>query len=621
MANIQIKAKDNENIEKKPKVFFTCYQDDFIKYFDRICKDIFATHNCAIYYTADMNEEFEDMETDFARYNLFVVPVTQNLLAKHNRTMEKDIPYAKEKGIPVLPIMMEHGIDELYSEADKFGDMQYLDPNEIDDTALKYSDKLQRYLESVLISEEMAERVRHAFDAYIFLSYRKKDRKYANELMRIIHSNPECRDIAIWFDEFLTPGESFKENINKILSDSKMFTLLVTPNLLEEPDGKPNFVMGQEYPAALEAGVEIIPAEMEKTDKQALNEKFNKLPACIDPRDDEAFKKRLSDSVKRFAFTLNDTPEHNFLIGLAYLDGIDVEIDRQRGIELITSAAEKGLFEAMQKLYRYYLNTKHGDRDLQKAKVWAEKIADHYKEKYGYEDLRTENAMLNYARLCGTEKAEKQHIIQTVYEQRLNRLGKEDKNTVMAYKELITCQLFQAKYNYLPQEEDYIMCRTFEDAYELVSKVFGKENPVTIGFLTVLAIAQRRVDRTKALKTKTKQYELYCKALGEEAPNTLDALFKLADFYTEPSERLIKLEEAYLKEKQILGEDHPQVLSHLLRLAHMLGMWDQHEKAIMYFEELYKRRLTIYGKDHSSTQHALKFIEKNKERLIKKQNK
>ena len=66
----------------------------------------------------------------------------------------------------------------------------------------------------------MAKRVRAAFDAYIFLSYRKKDRKYANELMRLIHSNPECRDIAIWFDEFLTPGESFKENIEKILDRS-----------------------------------------------------------------------------------------------------------------------------------------------------------------------------------------------------------------------------------------------------------------------------------------------------------------------------------------------------------------------------------------------------------------
>ena len=70
------------------------------------------------------------------------------------------------------------------------------------------------------ISDELAQRIRAAFDAYIFLSYRKKDRRYANELMKLIHKNPECRDIAVWYDEFLPPGDSFKQSIEKILKDS-----------------------------------------------------------------------------------------------------------------------------------------------------------------------------------------------------------------------------------------------------------------------------------------------------------------------------------------------------------------------------------------------------------------
>ena len=55
------------------------------------------------------------------------------------------------------------------------------------------------------------------------------------------------------------------------------------------------------------------------------------------------------------AVTENDNePEHNFLIGLAYLDGIDVEVNRERGIEMITLAAEAGLIEAMEKLFLLY---------------------------------------------------------------------------------------------------------------------------------------------------------------------------------------------------------------------------------------------------------------------------
>lgn len=43
-------------------------------------------------------------------------------------------------------------------------------------------------------------------------------------------------------------------------------------------------------------------------------------------------------------------PEHSCFIGLAYLNGIDVEVDRERALGLITGAAKAGVPEAMQKL-------------------------------------------------------------------------------------------------------------------------------------------------------------------------------------------------------------------------------------------------------------------------------
>ncbi len=114
------------------------------------------------------------------------------------------------KHIPVLPFMMEEGLDILYATEEYFGEAQYLNPRSHDTTEIRYEEKLKNYLDSVLISDETARRIRTAFDAYIFLSYRKKDRKYANELMHLIHDIPNFRDIAIWYDEFLTPGENFK---------------------------------------------------------------------------------------------------------------------------------------------------------------------------------------------------------------------------------------------------------------------------------------------------------------------------------------------------------------------------------------------------------------------------
>ena len=76
-----LKTKNELSVKNKPRVCFTCHPDDFDKYFEQICEDIFKTHDCAIYYTPDMREVIydEDLETDLGRMNLFVVPVTYKL--------------------------------------------------------------------------------------------------------------------------------------------------------------------------------------------------------------------------------------------------------------------------------------------------------------------------------------------------------------------------------------------------------------------------------------------------------------------------------------------------------------------------------------------------------------
>ena len=181
MAEFCYRTKGNASPKGKPRVYFTSHPEDFSRYFETVCEDIFKTQDCAIFYTEDMTEEIEDKykESDLGQMNLFVIPVTFKLLSGENRAMDSDFRYAKEKHIPVLPIMMESGLDVMYSRKDRFGELQYLDPYAQDATAIAYGEKLKKYLDSVLISNEMAERVRRAFDAYIFLSYRKKDRKYA----------------------------------------------------------------------------------------------------------------------------------------------------------------------------------------------------------------------------------------------------------------------------------------------------------------------------------------------------------------------------------------------------------------------------------------------------------
>ena len=514
MADMKVETKNNDRVDRKPRVYFTCHPED-LPLLKKIREDIFRSHDCAIYYTADMAQPMEeaDLPLDIGRANLVVVPVTFRLLTTPNRTMDRDLPYARQEHIPILPVMMEEGLDEYYSQPDKFGELQYIDPFASDPTAISYEEKLKKYLESVLISDRMARRIRAAFDAYIFLSYRKKDRRYANELMRLIHSHPECRDIAIWYDEFLTPGESFKESIDKILQNSKLFALLVTPHLLEETDGKPNFVMGEEYPAAKRSGISILPAEMEHTDKDALNEKFEGLPTCMDPRD-EAFRARLLEQVARLAIKENDTPEHDFLIGLAYLDGIDVETDRPKALSLITGAAEAGLPEAMDKLFRMYRDGASVPLDYGQALVWARKRWEHHVAHHGKTDTRSLLAM--------------------------NDLGLILSDAGM-FREALEVK---------------------EELYALRCQVLGPEHPDTLNALNNLAVVYGEMgDHEKSLELREKAYHLRCQVLGPEHPDTLVSLSNLAVTYTYLQEHPKALELrriVYDRQRKKLGDQDPK---------------------------------------------------------------
>ena len=287
----------------------------------------------------------------------------------------------------------------------------------------------------------------------------------------------------------------------------------MTPHLLEETDGKPNFVMGEEYPAAKRSGISILPAEMEHTDKDALNEKFEGLPTCMDPRD-EAFRARLLEQVARLAIKENDTPEHDFLIGLAYLDGIDVETDRPKALSLITGAAEAGLPEAMDKLFRMYRDGTSVPLDYGQALVWARKRWEHHVAHHGKTDTRSLLAM--------------------------NDLGLILSDAGM-FREALGVK---------------------EELYALRCQVLGPEHPDTLNALNNLAVVYGEMgDHEKSLELREKAYHLRCQVLGPEHPDTLVSLSNLAVTYTYLQEHPKALELrriVYDRQRKKLGDQDPK---------------------------------------------------------------
>ena len=379
MAKLHYKTRGNSAPQGKPRVWFCAHPDDHEPFLDPIARDLLTAQNCAVYYDEEPSAAYDadDFLSMLSHMNLFVMPITHRLLHTPNRAIDVELRHAVRHHIPVLPILQERGVEKDFNRI--CGDLQYLDPEEKDATAIPYGKKLATYLASVLIGDELAEQIRAEFDAYIFLSYRKKDRRHAQRLMRLIHRNDFCRDIAIWYDEFLTPGESFNDGIADALQKSAFVALAVTPNLVSET----NYVMTVEYPKAKESAKPILPAELVPTDKTLLKALYENIPDTTDANDEAALSSALADTLQSLVIKENDgNPLHNYRIGLAYLGGIDVEIDHDRAFSLIVGAAEAKLPEAMKTLVSMYRNGDGVMRDLDKSLLWQRRLVEHTRDRY-----------------------------------------------------------------------------------------------------------------------------------------------------------------------------------------------------------------------------------------------
>lgn len=366
--------KKGDSPRGKAKVYFSCCDSAFEKFSDKIFDQIFDICDCAIYYYPPKSDVATDDEYRFnlKQMDLFVIPVTTELLCTQNRTINFDLAFAIEHNIPILPLVQENNIETGYKQ--KFGNIQFLKESDNDHTALPYMEKLGNFLKSILANDALVDEVRKAFYAKIFLSYRKKDREYAQAIMSLIHEHKMLENVAIWYDEFLVPGDDFEKNIRNILSESDLFLLAVTPNVLE----KPNYVMDEEYPAANNV-IPIVPAELVPTDITDLKKYYPGISDPIDAYDERARSGALLNLLSA-RLEREDTSHHRYLMGIAYLRGIDVEKNPTKAVALLEIAANENVAEAAEELSKIYNRGDQVSKDYEESQKWARRSINITKE-------------------------------------------------------------------------------------------------------------------------------------------------------------------------------------------------------------------------------------------------
>ena len=330
------------------RVFFCSHPSDMSK-----CKalidDVLALSDCIACFDCDPsgaeNAEWKAMLSDM---QLFVVAVSPRFLNEPSRAKDTELPLAKELHIPILPVLTEPVCLAEYNRV--FPDIQYLDPGDESDAALPYTQKLERALGEVLQNSFTRAKIRDSFGISFFLSYRKKDRRGAQRLLDKIHSRENFQSVAIWYDEFLLPGEDFNHSIEEAMSRSSLFLMSVTPHMLEPT----NYVLDVEFPAAVEKQMQIVAVETQSTNQNDFSDKFKEAPPLIPLEDENRLFEALKEITDTPALQKENTPEHTYYLGLAYLNGISVEVNRPLGVGLIKEAAQKGCALALEKLIHMY---------------------------------------------------------------------------------------------------------------------------------------------------------------------------------------------------------------------------------------------------------------------------
>lgn len=383
------------------KVFFSFYPGDTVR-MEKIADDILDISNCAVWYHTDSltadDIDLDDLGMKLQEMKLFVVIVSTNYLANDSLARNWEYGFAMEHHIPVLPIAVESGLEEYFAVEmnrihDGYGDIQLLRSEVADRTEISYYQKLVRDLGAILLENKEVERIKQAFSGKIFLSYRKKDRRYANELMHTIHSIPSLRSVSIWFDEFMSSGEKWSDQIGDALKQSDVFLLMVSPSITE-PD---NYVIREEYPAARKQDKKIVSVgksenKSETPDIEELRQIFPGLRVLVDGDDAD----ELESVLREISAEAESTPETDYLIGLAFFNGIEMERDTEKAVSLIVASARQNLPEAVRKLAEMYWKGDGIAVNYENSILWRKRLVDLYEQRF--DEIKEPEEMLEYIR-------------------------------------------------------------------------------------------------------------------------------------------------------------------------------------------------------------------------------
>ena len=382
---LQVSTRDGADARGKPKIYISYCENALNGGFLSSLKfEILEYQDCAVYYGFGEADE-TDRSKVIAAMNIMVALISKDATNKES-VVYREIETAKRFQVPVFPIVVESiSPDDINAT---FGNLQYLYRETVYKSGsgfsekvatVTYKEKLKEHLQYILVDKELHERIKKEFAGKVFLSYRKKDYRWVSNIGGIIVNDERFRDTAVWYDDYLIYGERFDKSIEYALSESDVFLLAITKNMVNED----NYVTSVEYPMAKRLNKRILGMVLEDVDQDKIAEKFPGLDDLINIDDYKHIYEKLIKFLKGYDNRkLNNSPEHMYLIGLAHYYGINVPKRNNEGFSIIKQAAERGSVDALKMVSRIL----RFGFDKSEAVKWQEKTVDiieklHYNNK------------------------------------------------------------------------------------------------------------------------------------------------------------------------------------------------------------------------------------------------
>lgn len=442
-----------------------------------------------IWQTKNRIDNVELLEEEISNMDVVICLVSELLIGTNNVIIDSVIPKIINREINFIPCAVEGNNIEIRFN-NKFENIHIIKGKNLTDLYEKICDylipRLNNYSDNRIAYNNY--NLIKKYNTSFFISYRKKDGKYIENIQNKIHEDKRLLGVQLWYDAYLMPGKNYDNSLRFVIEQSELVILIVTPNLLE----KDNYVMDIEIPFAKRCGKKIIPIMFENVDDDTFLRHY-KIENIYNLSEWNSF----SDILLNEGIELENDIFYPYLlreIANEYIKGTLFEKNYDIAIELLQQALEYGYMDA----YIDLIEIKSGKFDayynFEETISLYDKYTKYLKDNFIInKDKKNFTKMLDYLRkysefyMCHKQFIEAESKLLELYDY-IKDIEKKGDIQLMTY--LSTCCLLLGKnYNNMKKynSAEFYLRKSMKIDYDIYNGEIDNGNSITfINCLTSL---------------------------------------------------------------------------------------------------------------------------------------